>query len=76
MTIKQSRKQVKSSRKTASRMARTKTRDNKHTITKSAKSPRPITSFAGMWANDETFDEFVAAMRAYRKTVDSDPRQP
>ncbi len=38
--------------------------------------PRPIISFAGMWADDDTFDDFVAAMAAYRKEVDADPSQP
>ena len=34
------------------------------------------TSFVGMWADDETFDEFVDAMAAYRREIDSDSDQP
>ncbi len=33
-------------------------------------------SFAGMWANDSTFNDFVAAMKAYREDLDADPNQP
>lgn len=29
----------------------------------------------GMWADDETFDDFVAAMKQYRAQVDADPDQ-
>jgi predicted RNase H-like HicB family nuclease len=36
---------------------------------------QPPQSFAGMWADDETFDDFVAAMKAYRQQVNSDPNQ-
>jgi hypothetical protein len=30
-------------------------------------APRPLTEYAGMWANDDTFTEFSAAMADYRK---------
>jgi len=30
----------------------------------------------GIFADDETFDEFLAAMKAYREQVDSDPKIP
>ena len=36
---------------------------------------KPLSSFAGMWAKDETFDQFVAAMQAYRDEIDADPDQ-
>ncbi len=36
---------------------------------------KPLSSFAGMWAQDETFDEFVAAIKAYREEVNADPDQ-
>ncbi len=29
-------------------------------------------SFAGMWANDKTFDQFLAAMKAYREELDAE----
>lgn len=32
-------------------------------------------SFAGMWASDETFDDFQAAMKAYRAELNNDPDQ-
>ena len=35
-----------------------------------------VASFVGMWAEDETFEEFVEAMAAYRREIDSDPAQP
>jgi hypothetical protein len=31
-----------------------------------------LLQFAGMWAEDDTFDEFVAAMGAYRRDVDTE----
>jgi len=37
---------------------------------------RPLSSFAGMWADDETFDEFAEAMAAYRKEIEADAAQP
>ena len=41
---------------------------------------RPTSSslarFAGMWADDETFDEFTAIMEANRREADSDESQP
>lgn len=30
----------------------------------------------GMWANDELFDDFVAAMKRYREEIDADPNVP
>lgn len=36
--------------------------------------PRPLISFAGMWADDETFDDFVVAMAAYRRQADAASR--
>ena len=38
--------------------------------------PRPLKSFAGMWANDETFEDFVTAINDYRRELESDPSQP
>jgi hypothetical protein len=35
-----------------------------------------LARFAGMWAQDETLDEFVVAMEAYRREVDTDESQP
>jgi predicted RNase H-like HicB family nuclease len=32
-------------------------------------------SFAGMWANDKTFNAFIAAMKAYRAELNADPDQ-
>lgn len=32
---------------------------------------RSLRDFAGMWADDDTFDEFVAAMKSYRQEVDA-----
>ncbi len=32
-------------------------------------------SFAGMWAKDETFDDFLAAMKAYRAELNNNPDQ-
>ena len=40
------------------------------------RSPRPrstLAQFAGMWAEDDTYDEFVAAIKAYRHDVDAEP---
>lgn len=37
---------------------------------------RPLSSFAGMWREDETFDEFSAAMAEYRRSVDADIAKP
>lgn len=33
----------------------------------------PWLKFAGRWKDDPRFDEFVEAMKEYRKQVDSDP---
>ena len=30
-----------------------------------------LRDFAGMWAEDDTFDEFVEAMKSYRREVDA-----
>jgi len=35
-----------------------------------------LAQFAGMWSGDETFDEFVAAMKANRHQVNADESQP
>lgn len=35
-----------------------------------------LAEFSGMWANDETFAEFVAAMEANRRQIDADEHQP
>jgi hypothetical protein len=35
-----------------------------------------LLQFAGMWAEDDTFDEFVAAMETHRHDVNIDERQP
>ncbi|MGH9800932.1 MAG: type II toxin-antitoxin system HicB family antitoxin [Blastocatellia bacterium] len=32
-------------------------------------------SFAGMWANDQTFDDFLAAMKAYRAQLDAEEKE-
>lgn len=40
-----------------------------------SKDQRKRKSFAGMWANDETFDDFLAAMKAYRAELNNDPDQ-
>ena len=32
---------------------------------------RSLRDFAGMWADDDTFDEFVDAMKTYRKEVEA-----
>ncbi|MEP7337159.1 MAG: hypothetical protein ABI977_05395 [Acidobacteriota bacterium] len=39
------------------------------------KGPERRKSFAGMWANDKTFDDFQAAMKAYRAELNNDPNQ-
>jgi hypothetical protein len=36
---------------------------------------RPLASFAGMWADDETFDDFALAMKQYRAVLNSDSAQ-
>ncbi|MBI4605943.1 MAG: hypothetical protein HY721_28600 [Planctomycetes bacterium] len=41
-----------------------------------ARSAVPLSSFAGMWRDDETFDEFSAAMAEYRRRVDADAAKP
>ncbi len=42
-----------------------------------APSPKsPLLQFAGMWAEDETFEEFVDAMESYRCRVNADENQP
>ena len=38
-------------------------------------SPPPLVSFAGMWADDDTFDDFTAAMAEYRRDLDAESRQ-
>jgi hypothetical protein len=35
-----------------------------------------LAAFAGMWADDDTFDEFVEMMEANRRQVDVDEAQP
>ena len=35
-----------------------------------------LAQFVGMWADDETFDQFAAAMEANRRQVDADESQP
>ncbi len=37
----------------------------------STSSVRSLRDFAGMWADDDTFDEFVDAMKTYRKDVET-----
>lgn len=37
---------------------------------------RPLSAFVGMWAEDETFDEFISAMAAHRREIDADTIQP
>jgi hypothetical protein len=52
---------------------------NAELIRMEVESPRPkstLAQFAGMWAEDDTYDEFVAAMEAYRHDVDADEYQP
>lgn len=39
-------------------------------------SSSTLTQFAGMWADDETFDQFVAVMEDTRRQVDADESQP
>jgi len=42
-------------------------------------SPRTksaLAQFAGIWAEDDTLDEFVVTMEAYRHNVDADEGQP
>ena len=36
---------------------------------------KPLSSFAGMWANDSTFDDFLAAMKAYREELNAEWEQ-
>jgi predicted RNase H-like HicB family nuclease len=36
----------------------------------------PRKSFAGMWANDSTFNDFITAMKSYREELNADPSQP
>ncbi len=38
-------------------------------------SSSELARFAGMWSEDETFDEFAAAMEAYRREVEVDENQ-
>ena len=38
--------------------------------------PSPLADMAGMWADDEMFGEFVAAMETHRRGVDADEREP
>jgi hypothetical protein len=35
-----------------------------------------LAQLAGVWADDETFDQFIAMMEANRRQVDSDASQP
>ena len=35
-----------------------------------------LAQFVGMWADDETFEQFVAAMETNRRQVDADESQP
>ena len=37
---------------------------------------RPTKRFAGMWANNELFDEFVDEMKKYRAELDANPDTP
>ena len=37
---------------------------------------RSLRDFAGMWADDETFDEFVEAMNTFRQEADADKTAP
>jgi hypothetical protein len=46
------------------------------TLKAAMKPLRPLASFAGMWATDETFDEFVTAIAVNRQAVDADVSQP
>ena len=32
---------------------------------------RSLSDFAGIWANDDNFEEFVEAMKSYRREVDA-----
>jgi hypothetical protein len=47
-----------------------------HGLNVTTQSARPLASFVGLWADDETFAEFTAAMATYRRTIDADARQP
>ena len=44
-------------------------------VGKSTIATRSLSSFAGMWADDETFDDFLLAMKQYRAELNSDPAQ-
>jgi hypothetical protein len=46
------------------------------TLNVTTKPTRPLASFAGMWADDETFAEFTAAIAANRQAMDADVSQP
>ena len=35
-----------------------------------------LAQFAGMWADDETFDQFIAVIESNRRQVDGDESQP
>jgi len=35
-----------------------------------------LAQFVGMWAEDETFDQFIALMETNRRQVDADESQP
>lgn len=39
-------------------------------------APSAWARFAGIWADDETFDDFLALMQANRRQVDADESQP
>ena len=43
---------------------------------KSSAPTRSLHDFVGMWADDETFDEFVEAMNTYRQEAEMDEPQP
>ncbi len=47
-------------------VAKTKANDVAQPTIVVRKQAKPLAAFAGMWANDDTFDEFVAAMKEYR----------
>ncbi len=54
----------------------TEQRNRKPSTISARKNAKPLSVFAGMWTNDETFDEFVASMQAYRERIEADASQP
>ena len=62
-------------KRVASRVANGNSQQVK-TLKVATKPSRLLASFAGMWANDETFDEFVTAIAANRKAMDADVSRP